>query len=204
MEIFHPFSYIDKKERIIMRKDFGKKSWLFPMPVFIIGTYDENGNPNAMNAAWGGMYDTNQVMVSLGSHVSTDNIRKSKAFTISFATRQTVEASDYVGIVSREKEPNKLVNAGLTPIKSDKVNAPLFKEYPVTIECELESIDGEMGTGATVVGNIVNVSVDESVLTDGMLDFNKFEPISFDPANNKYRLVKEEVADAFKVGLKLK
>ena len=187
-----------------MRKDFGPKCWLFPMPVFIIGTYDENGKPNAMNAAWGGMFDTNQVTVSLGSHVSTDNIRKNKAFTIAFATKQTVEASDYVGLVSQEKVPNKLEKAKLTPVKSEKVNAPLFLEYPVSIECTLVSIDGEMGTGATVVGNIVNVSVDEAVLTDGKIDFNKFEPISFDPANNKYRLVKEEVADAFKVGLKLK
>ena len=187
-----------------MRKDFGSKSWLFPMPVFIIGTYDENGVANAMNAAWGGMYDTNQVMISLSSHVTTDNIRKNKAFTISFATRQTVEASDYVGLVSLKKEPNKLEKAGLTVVKSDKVNAPLFKEFPVTIECELNSIDGEMGEGATVVGDIINVSVDESVLTDGKIDFNKFEPISYDPANNKYRVVKEEIADAFKVGMKLR
>lgn len=187
-----------------MRKDFGSKSWLFPMPVFIIGTYDENGNANAMNAAWGGMYDTNQVMISLAGHVTTDNIRKNKAFTISFATRQTVEASDYVGIVSLAKEPKKLEKAGLTVVKSDKVNAPLFKEFPVTIECELNSIDGEMGEGATVVGDIINVSVDESVLTDGKIDFNKFEPISYDPANNKYRVVKEEIADAFRVGMKLR
>ena len=187
-----------------MRKDLGVKSWLFPMPVLIIGTYDENGVPNAMNAAWGSMYDYNQVTVSLGSHVSTDNIRKSKAFTISFATKETVEASDFVGIVSLAKEPKKLIKAGLTPVKSEKVNAPLFKEYPVTLECKLNSIEGEMGEGATVVGDIVNISVDESVLTDGKLDFNKFHPIAFDPANNKYRLVGEEVADAFKVGLSLK
>ena len=187
-----------------MRKDLGKKGWLFPMPVFIIGTYEENGVPDAMNAAWGGMFDYNQVTISLGSHVSTDNIRKSKAFTISFATKNMVESSDYVGIVSLKDEPRKLEKAKLTVVKSDKVNAPLFKEYPLTIECELESIDGEMGTGATVVGNIINVSVDESILTDGKIDFDKFEPISFDPANNKYRVVKEVVADAFQVGSKLK
>ena len=187
-----------------MRKDFGKKSWLFPMPVFIIGTYDEQGVPDAMNAAWGGMFDYNQVTISLGAHVSTDNIRKSKAFTISFATKKMVEASDYVGLVSLKDEPRKLEKAGLTPYKSEKVNAPLFKEYPLTIECELESIDGEMGSGATVVGNIINVSVDESILTDGKIDFDKFEPISFDPANNKYRVVKDVVANAFQAGSKLK
>ena len=187
-----------------MRKDFGKKSWLVPMPVLIIGTYDENGIPDAMNAAWGSMYDYNQVTVSLGSHVSTDNIRKNKAFTISFATRNMVEASDYVGCVSLKNEPNKLIKAGLTPLKSDKVNAPLFKEFPLTLECELVSIDGNIGEGATVVGDIINVSADESILTDGQIDFNKLEPIAFDSISSKYRLVGEVVADAFKVGLKLK
>lgn len=187
-----------------MRKDFGQKSILFPMPVFIIGTYDENGEPDAMNAAWGGMYDYNQVTVSLGGHVSTDNIRKSKAFTISFATKKTVQQSDYVGLVSKAKEPNKLAKAGLHPYKSDKVNAPMFEEYPLTIECKLISLDGNMGEGGTLVGEIVNVSADESILTDGKIDVNKLEPITFDAANNKYRVIGEEVADAFKVGLALK
>ncbi len=187
-----------------MRKDLGKKTLVTPMPVFIIGTYNEDGVADAMNAAWGGTYDTNQVFICLGSHVTTDNIRKSKAFTISFATKATVAASDYVGLVSLAKEPNKLEKAGLHPYKSEKVNAPMFKEYPLTIECELASIEGEMGEGAFVVGNIVNVSVDECVLTDGKVDFNKLEPIAFDALNNKYRVVKEEVADAFKVGFSLK
>ena len=187
-----------------MRKDLGKKSWLFPMPVLIIGTYDENGVPDAMNAAWGSMYDYNQVTISLGSHVTTDNIRNNKAFTISFATKSTVASSDFVGIVSLKDEPNKLAKAKLTPIKSEKVHAPLFKEYPLTLECSLVSIDGNIGEGATVVGQIENISVDESILTDGKVDFKKFEVISFDPANNKYRLVGEEVADAFRIGMKLK
>ena len=187
-----------------MRKDFGPQSQLFPMPVLIIGTYDENGEPDAMNAAWGGTYDTNQITVSLGSHVSTDNIRKNKAFTISFATKKTVVSSDYVGIVSKKDEPNKIAKAKLTPYKSDKVNAPIFKEYPLTLECSIISIDGEMGEGATLIGQIENVSVDESILTDGKLDFKKFEPISFDPANNKYRIVGEEVGDAFRIGATLK
>lgn len=187
-----------------MRKDLGQKSILYPMPVFIIGTYDENGEPDAMNAAWGSMYDYNQVTVSLGAHVSTDNIRKSKAFTISFATRKTVKQSDYVGLVSKAKEPNKIQKAGLHPFKSDKVNAPLFEEYPLTIECELISLDGNMGEGGTLVGEIVNISADESVLTDGKIDVNKLEPITFDAANNKYRVIGEEVADACKIGFGLK
>ena len=187
-----------------MRKDLGSKTIMFPMPVLIIGTYDENGEADAMNAAWGSIYDYNQVTVSLGAHVTTDNIRKNKAFTISFATRKTVVQSDYVGLVSKAKEPNKIQKAGLHPIKSTKVNAPLFEEYPVTLECTLVSLDGEKGEGGTLVGQIVNVSVDESVLTNGKIDIKKLEPIAFDGENAKYNVIGEEVADAFRVGLKLK
>ena len=187
-----------------MRKDLGSKTTMFPMPVLIIGTYDENGEADAMNAAWGGIYDYNQITVSLSGHVTTDNIRKSKAFTISFATRKTVVASDYVGIVSKAKEPNKIRKAGLHVIKSDKVNAPLFEEYPVTLECELVSLDGQMGEGGTLIGQIVNVLVDESVLTNGKIDIKKLEPIAFDGESAKYNVIGEEIADAFRVGLKLR
>ena len=187
-----------------MRKDFGPKSCLYPMPVLIIGTYDENGEANAMNAAWGSIYDYNQITISLGSHVSTDNIRRNKAFTVSFATRKTVAASDYVGLVSRAKEPHKLEKAGLHPFKSSKVNAPMFEEYPLTIECKLISLDGEMGEGGTLIGEIVNMSADESILTDGKIDIKKLEPICFDGMNNKYNVIGEEVADAFKIGFQLK
>lgn len=187
-----------------MRKDLGQKSFLFPMPVLIIGTYDEHGEADAMNAAWGSIYDYNQITISLGAHVSTDNIRKNKAFTVSFGTRKTVESSDYVGIVSKAKESNKIVKAGLHPFKSSKVNAPLFEEYPLTLECELVSLDGELGEGGTLIGNIVNVSVDESVLTDGKIDVKKLEPLCFDGANGKYHIMGEELADAFKIGFRLK
>ena len=187
-----------------MRKDFGKKTWLYPMPVLIIGTYDKNGKPNAMNAAWGGIYDTNQITVSLSSHQTTDNLKVSKAFTISVATRKTVEASDYVGMVSGRREENKMEKAGLHAFKSKIVSAPMFEEYPMTLECEVVSLEGNNQSGYTLIGEIVNVSIDERVLTNGVLDVKKLEPIVFDPINNKYLVVGEEVADAFRVGLKLK
>ena len=185
-----------------MRKDLGVKTFIYPMPVLIIGTYDENGEPDAMNAAWGGVYDYNQITISLGAHVSTDNIRKNKAFTVSFATRKTVAQSDFVGIVSKAKEPKKIEKAGLHPFKSEKVNAPLFGEYPLTLECKLVSLDGNMGEGGTLIGEIVNVSVDESILTNDRIDIKKLEPLAFDGANGKYNVIGEEVADAFKVGFK--
>lgn len=187
-----------------MRKDLGSKTLLYPMPVLIIGTYDENGEPDAMNAAWGGIYDYNQITISLGGHVTTDNIRKNKAFTVSVATKKTVVASDYVGLVSKAKEPKKIEKAGLHPFKSEKVNAPMFEEYPLTLECELVSLGGEMGDGGTLIGQIVNISADESILTNGKVDLKKLEPICFDSDNAKYNVIGEEVADAFRVGLKLK
>lgn len=187
-----------------MRKDFGKKTWLFPMPTLIIGTYDENDVPDAMNAAWGSIYDYNQITISLGAHVTTDNIRKNKAFTVSIATKKTIVASDYVGLVSLSKDKNKLQKAGLHPFKSNKVHAPMFEEYPLTLECEMISLDGNMGEGGTLIGEIVNVSIDESVMTNGQLDMKKLEPVAFDTFNGKYVVMCEVVADAFKVGLNLK
>ena len=184
-----------------MRKEFKPNSWLFPMPVLIIGTYDENDKPNAMSAAWGGMYDYNQVIIALSSHKTTDNFKVHHAFTLSFATKKTVAASDYVGIVSQKQEPNKIKKAGLTPIMSEKVHAPLFKEYPLTLECKIVEFNEEKGF---VIGNIVSVSVDEEYIKDGKVDTEKLEALAFDPINHKYRLVGEAVADAFKVGFELK
>ena len=187
-----------------MRKDFGKKTWLTPMPVLIIGTYDENGVADAMNAAWGGIYDYNQITISLSGHVTTDNIRKNKAFTVSVGTVDTLKASDFVGLVSLAKEPRKLEIAGLHPFKSSRVNAPLFEEYPLTLECELVSLEGEMGEGGTLIGEIVNVSIDEKVLTNDKVDMKKLRPIVFDTFNAKYIELGEEAGNAFKDGLSLK
>jgi len=187
-----------------MRKNFGPKTWIYPMPVLIIGSYDSEGHANAMNAAWGGIYDYNQIIISLSSHKTTDNIRLNKEFTVSFATKKTVMASDYVGLVSANKEPNKINKAGLTPIKAENVNAPLFKEYPLTLECCLVNIINEGEGGGCIIADIVNVSADEEIISNNKIDVNKLEPIAFDPCNNKYLLVGEEVANAFSIGLKLK
>lgn len=187
-----------------MRKDLGKKTILYPMPVLMIGTYDEKGEADLMNAAWGSIYDYNQITISLGSHVTTDNIRKNKAFTVSIATKDTVIACDYVGIVSKANDSKKIEKSGLHPFKSEKVNAPLFEEFPLTLECKLISLDGEMGEGGTLIGEIINVSVDEKILTKDKIDIKKLNPICFDPVAAKYNVIGEEVADAFKVGLKLK
>ena len=184
-----------------MRKDFGAKPWVLPQPVLIIGTYDENDKPNAMNAAWGGTYDFDKIIISVSKHKSTENIKIRKAFSVSFATKSTVIPADFVGIVSGNNEPNKIEKAGLHAFPSSKVHAPLFEEFPITMECELDKYDEDEGI---LIGNIINVSVDEKYIKDGKIDSEALEIIAFDPTSSKYRLVKEEVADAFKCGQALK
>ena len=183
-----------------MRKNFGVKTWIFPQPVLMLGTYDENGTPNLMNAAWGGIYDYDKVEVNLADHKTTKNLLVNKAFTLSMATKKTVKESDYFGIVSGNDVPNKVEKAGFHHFKSEFVNAPLFEEYPLTIECEMINL----GEDGRLVGKILNVSVDESILTNGKPDPKKLEAISFDPANNNYLLVSEIIGHAFKDGKEVK
>ncbi len=184
-----------------MRKNFGAKTWLYPMPVLIVGSYDENGVPNAMNAAWGGIYDTNLVMVCLADdHKTTDNIKKSGAFTISFATTSTVTAADYVGIVSANDCPDKFDKAGFHATKSDLVNAPIIDELPMTVECKLLKFNED----GICIGEIVNVSADEGVLDEnGRVDAKKLDPIIYDSVSHAYWSFGEKVGRAFSDGKKI-
>ncbi len=184
-----------------MRKNFGAKTWAYPMPVFIVGSYDANGKPNAMNAAWGGIYDTNQIMVCLADdHKTTDNIRISGAFTVSFATESTVVASDYVGIVSANDNADKLAIAGFHAVKSEFVNAPMFDELPMAVECKLLKFNED----GICIGEIVNVSADECVLDgNGRIDPKKLAPICYDSVNHNYLSLGNPVGKAFSDGKKL-
>lgn len=181
-----------------MRKDLGLKTALYPMPVLIIGTFDENNVPNAMNAAWGGVYDTGEIMICLaGDHKTTDNIKKTAAFTVSFATVDTVAVCDYVGIVSANDDPDKFNKAGFHAVPSTHVNAPIIRELPVCIECKLKKFNED----GICIGTIVNMSADESVLdNEGNIDLSKFAPITFDGIARVYRKIGDRVADAFVVG----
>ncbi len=185
-----------------MRKNFGAKTWLYPMPVLIVGTYDEQGKPNAMNAAWGGIYDTNQVMVCLADdHKTTDNIKKTGAFTVSFATAKTVAPCDYVGIVSANDEPDKFAKAGFHATKSNHVNAPIIDELPMTVECKLLKFNED----GICVGEIVNVSADESILDEnGKVDAKLLDPIMYDSVTHAYWNFGEKVGQAFSGGKKIK
>lgn len=184
-----------------MRKDFGKQTWVLPQLVLIVGTYDKAGKADAMNAAWGGVYDTNTVMLCLGEHKTTENIREQKAFTVSFGDVKNLVASDYVGIVSANDDPDKMKKSGFTTVKSSHVNAPVINELPVTLECKLVKFNED----GIVVGEIVNVCADESVLgADGKIDSDKLDLITFDPIHATYRKVGEKVGNAFSDGKKLK
>ena len=185
-----------------MRKNFGAKSWLYPMPVLIVGTYDEKGTPDAMNAAWGGVYDTNQVMVCLSDdHKTTENIKKTGAFTVSFATAKTVVPCDYVGIVSAKDVPDKFERAGFHAVKSEFVNAPIIQELPVCVECKLIKFNED----GICIGEIVNVCADQRVLDEqGRIDARALDPIIYDGATHSYFRFGEQVGRAFHDGKKLK
>jgi flavin reductase (DIM6/NTAB) family NADH-FMN oxidoreductase RutF len=172
------------------------------MPVFIVGSYDEKGVPNAMNAAWGGIYDTNLVMVCLADdHKTTENIKKSGAFTISFATSEMVAPCDYVGIVSANDVPDKFHRSGFHATKSEFVNAPIIDELPMTVECKLLKFNED----GICIGEIVNVSADESVLDEkGNVDAKKLDPIIYDSVSHAYWSFGEKVGQAFSDGKKIK
>lgn len=181
------------------RVNFGVKPFVYPMPVLIIGTYDEDGVPNAMNAAWGCITDMNEISISMAEHKTTENLLKTGAFTVSFATEDTVVPCDYVGVESAGKVPDKFAKAGFHATRSAYVNAPLIDELPMALECKLKSFEEGI-----LVGEIVNVNAEESILTDGQIDPAKLKPITYDPVNNTYIGLGEKVGNAFKDGLALK
>ena len=180
------------------RKNFGAKPFCYPQPVFIIASYGEDGIPNAMNAAWGGISEMNQISLCLSAdHKTTKNILARKAFTVSMADADHVAGCDYVGIVSGNKVPDKFEKAGFTARKSDLVDAPVIQELAVCLECRL--MDYDEGT-CVLRGEIVNVSVDEAALTDGRVDVEKAKPITFDPFNNTYLALGAQAGQAWKSG----
>ncbi len=186
-----------------MRKNLGPKTMCYPMPVYIIATYNADGTPNAMNAAWGGISEEKEISICVDSaHKTARNLVERKAFTVSMATAGTVVACDYVGIVSGNQEPDKFAKAGFHVVKSEFVDAPLIEELPMALECKVISYDQET---CRLVGEIVNVCVEESVLdVNGKVDVVKLQPITYDPVNHHYLALGERVGLAFQDGKALK
>ncbi len=184
-----------------MRKSFGAKPFIYPMPVLIIASYDEDGVPNAMNAAWGSAADMNRIAIYVSQgHKTMKNILARKAFTVSMADAKNVVEADYVGIVSGNKQPDKFSRCGWHCTKSENVDAPLIDELPMALECRMVSYDTE---SELLIGEIVNVLADESILSDGRIDPLKLNPISYDPVNHAYFTLGEKVGNAFEDGKKL-
>ncbi len=202
------FLHLKKKKSLnfgvkTMRKNFGAKAILYPMPVLIIGSYGENGAPNAMNAAWGGISEEAQISICVSDdHKTTENILARGAFTVSIADKENVVAADYVGIVSGNDEKDKIRKAGWTAVKSEFVDAPLFEQLPLALECKLIRYEED---DCRLVGEIVNVCADERILgDDGKIDLQKFSPITYDPVHHTYRVLGDVVGKAFSDGRKLK
>ena len=181
------------------RKNFGPAHALMttPQPCVMIATWDKDHTPDVMMAAWAGQYDHNQIVVSMSKHKTTENLELTGAFTVSFADVRTVAESDYLGIVSGTKVPDKVAKVGFSVSPSPNVDAPIIDQYPLTLECKVVSWkDG------ILVGEVVNMSADECILTDGKVDLGKLQPIVFDAAALTYRALGEVVGQAWGAGKK--
>lgn len=186
-------------------KNFKPKAWLLPQPVLIIGTYDADGTPNAMNAAWGGQWDMNEIMISMGNHATTENLNRCGDFTVAFATEETLVTSDYVGIVSGKTQHDKIEKTGWKAVKSENVNAPVFDCFPMTMECRIKEKLNESPTGYYIIAEIVNIVCKEEYLAeDGKPDVEKMRLITFDPVHNGNIALGEKVGKAFSDGKTLK
>ena len=185
-----------------MRKNFGSKPMTYPQPVFIVAAYDKDGNPNAMNAAWGGIAESDRITMCLAAgHKTVKNILETGAFTVSMADAKHVVECDYLGVVSGNKVPDKLHKIGFTTYKSEFVNAPVIDQLPMALECKLISFDKETDC---LIGEIVNVCADEKILDEaGNIDYKKLDPITFDPMYHTYITLGERVGKAFSDGKRI-
>lgn len=190
-----------------MRKNF-EESFVTPLPVLMIGTYDEEGNANVMNIAWGGQCGPKHIAINIGlpevEKKTLKNIKAKKEFTVSYATKDTMAISDYFGLFSGNNI-NKIEEAEVTVLKAENVDAPLIAEYPLTAECKvLEMNENDIGE-MHIIAEIVNVSADKSILDDdGNVSMDKLQPIAYDSIEKTYRLVGEVVGKAFEDGITLK
>ena len=187
-----------------MRQKLNITEGIFPMPVLMVATYNDDGSVNVMNAAWGTMQERNTVALNLTeTHKTVQNIKKRGAFTVSIADAAHVKEADYFGMESGNKVTDKLAKTGLTASKAETVDAPVINEFPLCLECEfIEYQQNEYGCG--VIGKVVNVTADERVICDGKVDMSLVDAIAFDPYTHGYYRVSERVGEAFKDGLALK
>ena len=192
----------NKEEK--MRTKLNITEGIFPMPVLMVATYNEDGSVNVMNAAWGTMQERDTVALNLTeSHKTVQNIKARGAFTVSIADADHLVEADYFGVESGNKVSDKFAKSGLTASKAETVDAPVINEFPLCLECEFVEYQAD-ATGCGVIGKVVNVTADERVMVDGKVDMSLVNAIAFDPYTHGYYRVSERVGEAFRDGLKLK
>ena len=187
-----------------MKKQIKTTEAIFPMPVLLISTFNDDGSVDVMNAAWGTMLDRDMVALNLTeTHTTVKNIKSHKGFVVHIADAKHVVEADWFGCVHGEKAHDKFEKAGMTYVKSELVDAPVINELPVALECEFVEYQNDE-TGLGVIGKVLRTSVEEANLKDGKVDVDSLEAIAFDPYTHGYYKVGGRVGDAFKDGLKLK
>lgn len=186
-------------------KSFKPNPWFLPQAVIIIGTYDADGTPNAMNAAWAGTWDEDQIFISMGNHQTTINLNANQDFTVAFATKETMIAADYVGIVSGKSNKDKVAKTGWTVQRASMVNAPVFTDFPLTLECRITRKLDESATGFYLIAKVLNITAREEYLAaDGKPDMEKMHLITYDPIHHRYIELGTGIGHAFKDGAQLK
>lgn len=187
-----------------MKKDLGVKPYLFPMPVLMIATYGEDGKVDVMNMAWGGICANNMVALNIDEdHKTAKNIKARGAFTLSIADIAHLEAADFFGIASGNKMADKFERSGLHEVKSEKVDAPVVEEFPLTLECKVTECQ-QTAYGFRVLGEIVGVLAEERVLDgNGKVDPKKLDAFVFDQFQNGYYAIGEKVGQAWNSGVGL-
>lgn len=188
-----------------MKKRLGPNPYIYPQPVLIVSAYGEDGTPDAMNVAYGGIVNSNRLQINIGvRHKTSDNIKVRKAFTVGIADEKNLIPADYVGIVSGHDVEDKVKKSGFHMIKSEVVDAPYVEELPITMECKVEEIK-QYDQTLRIVAEIVDVIADEKVLTqDGKIDASKLHAISYDPSTHDYLKVEGIAGKAFHDGDQLK
>jgi flavin reductase (DIM6/NTAB) family NADH-FMN oxidoreductase RutF len=186
-----------------MKKQLGPKPIIFPTPILVVGTYDENEKPNGMAVAWGGVCSSEPPAVTIAvrkQRKTYDNLCKNMAFTVNIPNEGLMEEADFFGVVSGKKL-DKFEHSGLTPVKGQHVNAPYIEEFPLSLECKVIS-STEIGQHVVFIGEIINMIADESVVDEkGNLDAAKVGAIGYDPAGSNYTSPGKIIGKAFKVGL---
>ena len=186
-----------------MKKQIKTTEAIFPMPVLLISTFNDDGTVDVMNAAWGTMLERDMVALNLTeTHRTVQNIKSRKGFVVHIADAKHVVEADWFGIVSGGKEPDKFVKSGMTFERSELVDAPIINELPIAIECEFVEYQSD-DTGLGVIGRVLRTSVEEEHLIDGRVDIDSLEAIAFDPYTHGYYKVGGRVGEAFKDGKKV-